>query len=394
MPQKDDSINTRLVHADRELNQSSAVAPPIYQTSTFRADSAADFDVRASRARHPEYYTRFGNPNRSQIERVLADLEGAEAALVTASGMSAIATAVLAIASQGSHIVAQENHYGGTSTLLRDFLPRFGIDVTLVDQTDTRAFENAIRPNTKLIMLESPSNPVMKLTDLRAVAAIARKHGVPTIADNTFATAINQRPIELGVDLVFHSATKYLGGHSDLVAGCVMGNQDRIGQVRKTVNHYGGSLDPHTGFLLARGVKTLALRIRAQNENAMALATFLSAHPAVTAVNYPGLASHPDHEYAAGLLSGFGGMLSFRLAGGADAADALLDAVRLPSVAPSLGGVESLITRPVTTSHAGMQAADRERLGITGDLIRLSCGIEGASDLIADFDQALAKVGP
>src|SRR5579884_1558737 len=272
MPEKNDSINTRLVLADRELNPSSAVAPPIYQTSTFRADSAADFDVRASRPRHPEYYTRFGNPNRSQIERVLADLEGAEAALVTASGMSAIATAVLAIASQGSHIVAQENHYGGTSTLLRDFLPRFGIDVTLVDQTDTRAFEAAIRPDTKLIMLESPSNPVMKLTDLRGVAAIAKKHGVLTIADNTFATAINQRPIELGVDLVFHSATKYLGGHSDLIAGAVMGSSTLIEKIWNTSVVLGTALTPFESWLLLRGVRTLALRVREQNANALKLA--------------------------------------------------------------------------------------------------------------------------
>jgi cystathionine gamma-synthase/cystathionine gamma-lyase/cystathionine beta-lyase len=210
------------------------------------------------------------------------------------------------------------------------------------------------------------------------------------VIDNTFASPVNFRPLAAGFDLVFHSATKYLGGHSDLVAGCVLGGASLIDNVRKTLNHFGGSLDPHTGFLLARGIKTLALRVRAQNANAMALSTFLAAHPAVAAVNYPGLPSHPDHAHAARLLSGFGGMLSLRLHGGEPAAQALLDTV--PQVAPSLGGVESLITRPATTSHAGMRASDRERLGITDDLIRVSCGIEGSQDLISDFGQALEKV--
>jgi cystathionine gamma-synthase/cystathionine gamma-lyase/cystathionine beta-lyase len=212
------------------------------------------------------------------------------------------------------------------------------------------------------------------------------------VIDNTFATPMNFRPLQAGFDLSIHSATKYLGGHSDLVAGAVMGSAELIDRVRRTLNLYGGSLDPHAGFLLARGIKTLALRVRAQNDNAAVLADFLSGHPEVAVVNYPGLASHPDHKHAADLLSGFGGMLSLRLRGGESAAEALLDAVRLPSVAPSLGGVETLITRPAATSHAGMSPEDRERLGITSDLIRVSCGIEGTQDLIADFDQALTKI--
>ena len=210
--------------------------------------------------------------------------------------------------------------------------------------------------------------------------------------DNTFASPVNFRPLAAGFDLCVHSGTKYLGGHSDLVAGCVMGRAELIDRVRTTLNLFGGSLDPHTGFLLARGIKTLALRVGAQNGNAMALAQFLAGHPEVAAVNYPGLASHPDHAHAAALLSGFGGMLSLRLRGGEEAAEILLDALRLPYVAPSLGGVETLITRPATTSHAGMRPEDRERLGITADLIRVSCGIEGRQDLIADFAQALAKI--
>jgi cystathionine gamma-synthase/cystathionine gamma-lyase/cystathionine beta-lyase len=233
----------------------------------------------------------------------------------------------------------------------------------------------------------------MRVGRLREIVEFARREGLITVIDNTFASPVNFQPLAAGFDLCFHSATKYLGGHSDLVAGCVMGSSEAIDRVRRTLNHYGGSLDPHTGFLLARGIKTLALRVRAQNQNAMALATFLAGHREVAAVNYPGLSSHPDHAHAAELLSGFGGMLSLRLRGGEAAAQGLLDALRLPYVAPSLGGVETLITLPATTSHAGMSPQERERLGITADLIRVSCGIEGQQDLVADFDQALAKVG-
>jgi cystathionine beta-lyase/cystathionine gamma-synthase len=216
---------------------------------------------------------------------------------------------------------------------------------------------------------------------------------IVTVIDNTFATPVNFRPLDAGFDVVFHSATKYLGGHSDLVAGAVMGGAGMIEQVRETLNLFGGSLDPHAGFLLARGIKTLALRVQAQNANALALARFLEDHPAVAAVNYPGLASHPDHAHADTLLSGFGGMLSLRLRGGEQAAQALVDAVTLAYAAPSLGGVETLITRPAATSHAGMSPEDRDRLGITADLVRISSGIEGTQDLIGDFDRALDKAG-
>jgi len=258
-----------------------------------------------------------------------------------------------------------------------------------VNQPETWAA--ARTPQTKAFLVETITNPLMRVGRLREIADFSRREGLLSVIDNTFASPVNFRPRSAGFDLCFHSATKYLGGHSDLVGGCVMGGTGLVDRVRMTLNHYGGSLDPHAGFLLARGIKTLALRVRAHNDNAAALASFLAGHPQVAAVNYPGLASHPDHKHAAELLSGFGGMLSLRLRGGEAAAQALLDAVRLPSVAPSLGGVETLITRPATTSHAGMSPEDRERLGITSDLIRVSCGIEGTQDLIADFDQALAK---
>ena len=248
-------------------------------------------------------------------------------------------------------------------------------------------------PQTRVFLVETITNPLMRVGRLREIAEFARRERLLSVIDNTFASPVNFRPLAAGFDLCFHSATKYLGGHSDLVGGCVLGRTELIDRVRMTLNHYGASLDPHAGFLLARGIKTLALRVRAQNENATALADFLAGHPEVAAVNYPGLASHPDHAHAAELLSGFGGMLSLRLRRGQAAAQALLEAVRLPYSAPSLGGVESLITLPAVTSHAGMRPEDRERLGITDDLIRVSCGIEGTRDLIADFGQAFAKIG-
>src|SRR5260221_3979535 len=321
---KTDAIETRLIHNDRKLNPPAAVAPPIYQTATFRAGSAEDFTVRAGQPRHPEYYTRFGNPNHAQVESVLAAAEGAEAAVVSASGMAALSSAVLALVGQGARILFQENHYGGTLTLLRDFLSRFGIEVTQVDQTDTAAFASAMRPNTKLVIVESPSNPVMKITDLRAVAELAKARGALTLANNTFATPMNQRPLDLGIDLVFHSATKYFGGHSDLIAGVVMGSASLVERVWNTNVVLGGTLGPFDAWLLLRGMRTLSLRMEKHNANALALAQFLERHAAVKAVHYPGLKSHPQHELASRQMSGFGGMFSFDPKGGYDAASRFL----------------------------------------------------------------------
>ena len=251
-------------------------------------------------------------------------------------------------------------------------------------------WEAARTPQTKLFLAETITNPLVRVGLLDEVVAFGRREGLLTVIDNTFASPVNFRPLAAGFDLCFHSATKYLGGHSDLVAGCVMGSTGLVERVRRALNHFGGSLDPHTGFLLARGVKTLAVRVKAHNDNAMSLARLLADHPAVAAVHYPGLASHPDHGHAAKLFSGFGGMLSLRLRGGEEAAQALLGRVRLAYPAVSLGGVETLITQPAATTHAGMRPEDRERLGIGPDLVRVSCGIEAAQDIIADFNQALA----
>jgi cystathionine beta-lyase/cystathionine gamma-synthase len=260
-----------------------------------------------------------------------------------------------------------------------------------VDGSRPETWPSALEPQTRVFLTETIANPLMRVPRLAEIGAFARLRGLVTVIDNTFATPVNFRPLARGFDLVFHSATKYLNGHSDIVAGCVMGRADRINQIRRTLNHFGGSLDPHAGFLLARGIKTLAVRVRTQNVTASALAQVLADHPQVQEVNYPGLRRHPDHEHASDLLSGFGGMISFRMKAGAPAAERLLTGLRIPYVAPSLGGVETLVTIPARTSHAGMKREDRERLGITEDLVRVSCGIEGAADLIEDFKEALQR---
>jgi cystathionine gamma-synthase/cystathionine gamma-lyase/cystathionine beta-lyase len=379
-------METLAVHAgERRPGPEGSVVFPIYQGTVYAVEPGTSY--------HDIKYIRLNStPSQAYLHDKLAALEGAEAAVGTASGMAAVTTALLSVMRSGDHLLAGDCLYGGTYDFLTEHAGDLGWRHSFVDVHRPETWEAARTPQTKVFLVETITNPLMRVGLLREIAEFGRRAGITTMIDNTFASPVNFRPLEVGFDLCFHSATKYLGGHSDLVAGCVMGDRDRIDGVRKSLNHYGGSLDPHTGFLLARGMKTLALRVRAQNGNAMALARFLAGHRAVAEVNYPGLDSHPDHAYAASLLSGSGGMLSFRLRGGAAAAAGLLDAVTLPSVAPSLGGVETLITRPATTSHAGMSPADRERLGITDDLVRLSCGIEGADDLVADFDQALAKI--
>ena len=386
---KNTSVETKLIHTDRELNATSAVAPPIFQTATFRGNSAQDFADRASRPRHPEFYTRYGNPTLSQVESVLASLEGAESALVTGSGMAAVSASVLAIVSKGDHVVAQKNHYGGTLNLLNGFLPRFGVEVTQVDQADTAAFEKAVRPNTRLILIESPSNPLMTLTHIEAVAKLARSRGITTLMDNTFATPINQRPLDLGIDLSFHSATKYFGGHSDLIAGAVMGSSELITKIWNAHVILGATLGPFDAWLMLRGLRTLSLRVRQHNENAMALAEFLKGHKAVKVVHYPGLKSHPQHELARKQMSGFGGMLTFEVNGGYEAADRFLSRIRLASRAASLGGIETLAVHPASNFLHYMTLEQAAKIGIAPGLLRISVGLEGKDDLIADFEQAL-----
>lgn len=383
------AMETVAVHGgERRPGPEGAVVFPIYQGTVYEVEPGTGY--------HDLKYIRLNStPSQRYLHDKLAAVEGAHAAVATSSGMAAVTTILLSLMRAGDHLIASDCLYGGTHDFLTGHAADLGWSYSFVDAGAPETWEAERTERTKIFLVETITNPLMRVGLLNEVADFGRRAGIVTVIDNTFASPVNFRPLQAGFDLVFHSATKYLGGHSDLVAGAVMGGADLIERVRKTLNHLGGSLDPHAGFLLARGIKTLALRVQAQNANALALAQFLEGHPAVAAVNYPGLASHPDHPHAAKLLSGFGGMLSLRLRGGERAARALLDAVTLAYVAPSLGGVETLITRPAVTSHAGMSPEDRERLGITSDLIRVSAGIEATQDLIADFAQALdaAKAG-
>jgi cystathionine beta-lyase/cystathionine gamma-synthase len=378
-----ESMDTTAVHGgEPRPGPDGSVVFPIYQGTVYEVEPGTGY--------HDLKYIRLNStPSQRYLHDKLAALEGAEAAVATSSGMAAVTTILLSLMRAGDHLLASDCLYGGTHDFLTGHAADLGWSYSFVDAGRPETWEAARTERTKVFLVETITNPLMRVGLLDQVADFGQREGIVTVIDNTFASPVNFRPLQAGFDVVFHSATKYLGGHSDLVAGAVMGGTEVIERVRKTLNLFGGSLDPHAGFLLARGIKTLALRVQAQNANALALARFLAEHPAVAAVNYPGLASHPDHAHAAKLLSGFGGMLSLRLHGGEQAAQALLDAVTLAYVAPSLGGVETLITRPAATSHAGMSREDRDRLGITADLIRISSGIEGTQDLVGDFAQAL-----
>lgn len=385
------SPDTAAIHSDRHLNPTSAVIAPIFQTANFAGSSAEDFAERAGQPRHPQFYTRYSNPTLQQAEHVLASLEGAEAALVTASGMGAVTAAVLSVVHAGAHVVAQSNHYGGTLNLLRDLLPRFGVSVTQVDQRKAEEFERAMQPNTRLVLVESPSNPVMRLTDLRAVSKIAKAHNALTLIDNTFATPLNQRPLELGIDLVFHSATKYFGGHSDLIAGVVMGSAELIGKIWQNHVIIGAALGPFDAWLLTRGLRTFPLRVRQHNQNALVLAQFLEGHRAIKEVQYPGLPSHPQYDLARRQMTGFGGMLSLELKGGYEAADHLLSNLKLGVRAASLGAVETLVVHPASNFAHYLTPEQALAIGITPGSVRVSVGLEAADELIADFDQALPR---
>lgn len=380
-------IQTLAVHGgERRPGPDGSVVFPIYQGTVF--------EVSAGTGYHDIRYPRLSStPSQVYLHDKLAALEGGEAGLATSSGMAAIATTLLALLRPGDHLLALDACYGGTRDFLVEHAGDLGWECTFVDPVEKATWEAARRETTRVFLVETVTNPLVRVPRLDEVASFCHRQGLVSVIDNTFATPVNFRPLEAGFDVVCHSATKYLNGHSDVVAGAVVGRTELVDRVRHHLDHFGGSLDPYAGTLLARGMKTLALRVAAHNANATALATFLHTHPAVAEVNYPALASHPDHDHAAKLLSGFGGMLSLRLTGGAQAAERMVARLRLPANTPSLGGVESLVTRPTTTSHAGMAAADRERLGITDDLVRVSVGVEGRDDLVADFAQALDDLG-
>ncbi|MBW2310249.1 MAG: aminotransferase class I/II-fold pyridoxal phosphate-dependent enzyme [Deltaproteobacteria bacterium] len=383
MSKKSMGLDTKLIHAgEPDPLIGGAVSLPIFQSSTYAYTGQTDY--------HDLRYIRLNNtPNHIALHEKLAAVEGAEGALVAGSGMAAISATLLTILSSGDHFLAQECLYGGTHDFITKDLPSFGISFDFIDGDAPQSWNGKLRPNTKAIYVETMTNPLLQVADLKAVAAFAKTHGLVSVIDNTFASPINFRPPEWGFDLSLHSCTKYLNGHSDIVAGAVIGRARLIDEITHTLNHLGGSLDPHACFLLHRGLKTLAVRMQYQNKSALKIARFLEGHPGVEKVSYPGLESHPRHRRARELLDGFSGMLSFELREGIKAAEQFLEHITIPIVAPSLGGVETLITRPATTSHSGMSREDRLALGITDGLIRLSVGIETAEDLIKDFDQAL-----
>jgi cystathionine beta-lyase len=370
---------TVCVHAGTHIEEGTGgVNSPIFTSTAYAYPNPANENV------YPRY---FNVPNQRVISEKIAALEHAEDGIVFGSGMAAIATVLMAHLQAGDHAVFQADLYGGTHHLVTQELTRFGIEISLAGAADE--FESAVRPATRVIYVESPSNPLLRCVDLAGIAKIARRRGVFTIIDNTFATPINQTPIDLGIDAVVHSGTKYLNGHSDGNSGVVVSRRDIIAKVRECAMDHGGMLDAFGCYQLERGLKTLAVRVRQHNENASRIAHFLREHQAVARVLYPGLADHPDHKLAAGQMRGFGGMLSFELRK-ADRVDTFLSRLRIATPALSLGGVETLVCVPSRTSHRTMSPKERQRVGINDGLIRVSVGIEDADDLIQDLDQALA----
>lgn len=381
---------TKAVRGGTDLSKKNGpLATPIYQTSTFEVTDSE----QQLRATHTDmFYTRYGNPTHTVAENAIAELEGTDAALLFASGMNAVTTAIFSLLKSCDHIVAQRDIYGGVTKFFSQWLPKFGIETTFVDTNDYEQHARAIRPNTRLLHVESPTNPMLRVVDLQAIAAIARKHNLISMIDSTFATPINCRPAEFGIDLVMHSGTKYFGGHSDLIAGVIAGRQDLIDKIHETRTTLGGCMDPHAAWLLLRGIKTIAVRVQRQNENALRIAQFLARHPKVKSVNYPFLDGHPQRALAMKQMSGGGGVLSFEVDGSGEDARRFSEALRLFTLAPSLGGVDSLVTVPVLTSHAMIHAEERQKMGVTEQLVRLSVGVENADDLIADLDRALTAV--
>jgi len=363
------------------------MATPIYQTSTFEVvDNEEQLRVTPT----DRFYTRYGNPTHTVVENAVAELEGTDAALLFSAGMAAITTSIMALVKAGDHIVAQRDIYGGVTKFLSEWLPRMGVETTFVDTNDLEQHERAIRPNTRLIHVESPTNPMVRVVDLEKIAALARKHKLITTIDSTFSTPINCRPAEWGIDLVLHSGTKYFGGHADLICGIATGRRDLIDQIHHLRTTLGCCMDPHASFLLLRGIKTLAVRVERQNQSALRIAEFLSTHPKVARVHYPMLKTNPQYELAKKQMKGAGGVLSFEVEGtGADACR-VTEAFNLFTLAPSLGGVESLVSIPVLTSHAMIAPEQRRKMGVTDQMIRLSVGIENVDDLIADLDNGLA----
>jgi cystathionine gamma-synthase len=383
-------VSSRAVHGgERQQRLSDALTVPIYQTSTYVfRDTQELIDFKEGRIDKGEY-GRYGNPTVHAAERKLAELEQADEALLWASGMCAITSVLLTLLRPAQHMIITADSYRRTRQFCDSMLRRLGIEVTVVPPGDPQAVEAAVQPHTRLLFSEAPTNPYLYVVDLEQIVALARRHRLRTMIDSTFATPYNQNPLAFGIDLVMHSATKYLGGHNDLMAGVVAGQANLIAALREAQGVLGGITDPNTAYLLLRGLKTFALRMQQHNANGCALATFLETHPKVRRVHYPGLSSHPSHAIARQQMRGFGGVVSFEIAGTLEQTSAFIDALRLPHIAPSLGGVESLVEQPALMSYYELAPEERQRLGISDSLVRYAAGIEDTDDLLADVEQAL-----
>ncbi|HXV97823.1 MAG TPA: aminotransferase class I/II-fold pyridoxal phosphate-dependent enzyme [Anaerolineae bacterium] len=389
------TLSTRVVHAgEKRVKPHHAITTPIVQSSTYTFENTRDLvDYMEAKMwgdeTEREEYGRYGNPTIATAEAKLANLDGGEDACLFASGMAAVTTTLLSLLSAGSHVIMTDDCYRRTRQFITKFLARYGVEATQVPMGDYEALEAAIRPNTRVILSESPTNPYLRVLDLEKLVAIAKKHNLKTIVDSTFATPINQRPLEFGIDFVVHSATKYLGGHNDLLAGVVIGSNYMISAIKEMRGVLGAVSDPQTAYLLLRGLKTLELRVQRQNETADKIAHFLAKHPAVRRIYYPGLVSHPDYEVAIDQMTGFGGVVSFELESDLEGTGRFIDALQIPYIGPSLGGVESLVEQVALVSYYELSSEERAEIGISDSLVRLAVGIESADDLLADVAQAL-----
>ena len=391
MPSRDyTGSSTRSVHAGRPRDPDQGhITTPIHLSSTFFSRSTQDLVDYHEGRRTANFYSRYSNPTVEAAELKIAALEGGERALCFGSGMAAISSLLLSQLRHGDNVVATRELYGGTFEFLGRMLPRWGISVTFVKPTDLKALASAIGPMTRLIYTETPTNPILTVVDVAGVAEVARRNRIPCAIDNTFASPLNQRPIGLGFDFVVHSATKYLGGHCDLLGGVVVGPRDRMEEVWGHRKLLGGILDPHAAYLLERGMKTLALRMDRHNANGLAIAAHLAGHPRVRKVYYPGLPNHPGHEIAKRQMSGFGGVLAFEVDATKEETTRFVEALELAYLAPSLGGVETLVSQPSMTSHYFLTPQERADQGISDSLVRVALGIEDTPDLIRDLDRAL-----
>lgn len=394
-PKRPPGTSTRAVHGGEREGRprvSDSLTTPIVQTATYWfRDTQEVIDYQEGRYRSFEY-GRYGNPTVRTAEAKLCELEGAEACLISASGMNSITTLLLALLPRDGRIVTTRDCYRRTRQFIGSLLPKLGVEATVIDPADIGALESALAAGVSLFFSESPTNPYLRVVDIPRVSELCHANGALVVIDATFASPVNQQPLSLGADLVLHSGTKYLAGHNDVMAGALLGSEAQMAPIRELQGIMGGIIDPHAAYMLLRGTKTLALRVQRSNRNAEQLASFLERHHAIERVHYPGLQSHPDHEIAVAQMSGFGGVVSFQVRGSLETASKFIDALRIPYIAPSLGGTESLVEQPTIVSYWDQSPEERAKLGIADNLVRYACGIEDVEDLIADVDQALDRI--